>query len=90
MSRKIYLIICALIFTSFINAQEKSREQKIDELRKISSQMEQTQAKINELEEKRDSATYDILAVDIEDKIEAERIGAQGGKTFFRADCSKI
>ena len=82
MNHKIYLITLILIFTSFIGAQEKTREQKIDELRKISSQIEQTQAKINELEEKRDSATHDILAVDIEDKTEAERIGARAERLF--------
>lgn len=82
MYRKIYLIICALIFISTVSAQEKSREQKIEELRIISSQVEQTRTKLDELESRQDTIAEEVLSVNPQDKAEAERIGAEVERLF--------
>ncbi len=82
MKRKIYLIIFILIFNSFAGAQEKSREQKIEELRIISSQVEQTRAKLDELESRQDTIANEVLAVNLQDKAEAQRIGAEVTRLF--------
>ncbi len=82
MCKRIYLIICALIFVSGISAQELSREQKIEELRIVSSQAEQTQAKLDELASRQETLTEEILAVSRQDIAEAERIGAEAERLF--------
>lgn len=82
MCKRIYLIICALIFVSGISAQEISREQKIEELRIVAPQIEQTQAKLNELESRQEKIIEDILAVSSQDVAEAEQIGAKAARIF--------
>ena len=82
MGKRIYLIICALIFVSNVGAQEISREQKIEELRIVAPQIEQTQVKLNELKNRRETIAEEILAVNVQDRAEADKIGANTARLF--------
>src|SRR5688572_20956006 len=82
MCKRIYLIICALVFASSISAQEISREQKIEELGKIYSQVEQTPEKLDELIDRQNNLLDEIFAVNAQDRAEAKRIGAEAERYF--------
>lgn len=82
MQRKIYLVILVLFSASLAGAQEISREQKIEELRVIRPQIEQTRAKLDELRNRRETISEDILAVSSQDIDEAEKVGAEAERLF--------
>jgi hypothetical protein len=82
MKSKITTSIFIFLFATLANAQELSRSQKIEELRVVSSQVEQTERQLDTLQNRRQKMTEDILSVNRQDKAEAERIGATAVRLF--------
>lgn len=82
MFRKIFFIIYLLFLVSAVSAQELTREQKIEELKILTSQANQIQAKLNELGTRRDKISEELLSVSQQDIAEAEKIGAEAERFF--------
>ena len=76
------ILILILFLVSLANSQELSRSQKIEELRVVSSKVEQTERQLESLQNRRQKMAEDILAVNSQDKAEAERIGAKAVRIF--------
>jgi len=76
------VLIFIFIFASFIFSQEISRSQKVEELRKLDSQIEQIQDQLGKMEERKDEMTKDLLAVNNKDNEEAAKIGAKATRLF--------
>ena len=82
MQTKIVSIVFSILFVSITNAQELSRTQKFEELRKESARLEQIERQHTIIKKKRDQLMTEILAVRNEDEIEAAKIGAKAIRLF--------
>ena len=71
-----------LILGSFIYGQDGSRQQKVEELKKVAAQIEQLENQIDKIGERRDELTGEILDIGSEDREEAGRIGAKAARLF--------
>lgn len=70
------------IFSITICAQDKSRSQQIEELKKLTAQLEQVQNQIKQIEEQRDEIALQLLGATEKDREEAEEIGAKAVRLF--------
>lgn len=78
------LVIFALlfIFSNIIPAQEPPRPQQIEELKKLTAQLERVQEQIRKIEAQRDEIGVELIAVTESDREEAARSGAKAVRLF--------
>jgi len=81
---RFYLKIFAFlfIFSSFVCAQDQTRPQKIEDLKKLTSELEQIQNQIQKIEAQRDEIAVELLGATEADRETAERIGAKAVRLF--------
>ena len=78
----ISIVSFLLVFVTFIHAQDQSRPQKFEELRRIAAQIEQMENQLDQIRERREEISSEMLNVSDEDREEAERVGAKATRLF--------
>lgn len=76
------VIIFILLIVPCIFAQQPTRPQKIEELRQLSTQIEQTEKQLDEMQERQQQIFEEIMEISEKDRSESEKIGARAVRLF--------
>ena len=86
MRHSIKTFILLFLSVQFVSGQQQqkpvTREQQIQELRKLNAQIEQKQKQIEQMQARQQQTLEDVLAIIDADRAEADRIGAKAARLF--------